>query len=72
MKSKAITFLSSIFIYLSIVAFTPLTFNSSVLIDEGPTCKARLGGSCECESGQTCEAGVFKCKCTAPEIEKAL
>lgn len=72
MKSKAITFLTSIFIYLSIVAFTPMTMNASVLLDEGPTCKARVGGSCECASGQNCEAGVFKCKCTTPEIEESL
>lgn len=67
MKTKAISLLSSVFLFFSIIAFTPIDVNSAVLINDGPTCESKYGGKCECESGQNCEAGVFKCKCTTVE-----
>jgi hypothetical protein len=32
-------------------------------------CNATLGAKCHCDEGQTCEAGLFKCKCVGGDTE---
>lgn len=41
--------------------------NTSVLVLSD--CKATLGADCNCDPGQTCEAGLFKCECTGGDEE---
>jgi len=63
-------FLTALMVMIATFFVMPAQLNATYLLYEEPSCKPVLGGSCQCEAGQECKAGLFKCKCTNPKPDK--